>query len=226
MVCQTQAKCFLDAMRFWSTWLMTRGRLPDIGGFPSGCRRGGLAFPELHGSPAWGVPCLLCSTSHGQPGLLWWLFLVPHVTGSHAWAVPCLASSLCSRASLFPWAQQNALGACVCFGPLSRLARLLVRDCGDEHTATDRLAPHAVAYAANVTSADWSPGCLKPGGLSWSVLESIATMWIYRAAWIGTRRHPSFSLSDRPSWKAVVSRSSLERPQETEPLMCLLQTHY
>ena len=108
----------------------------------------------------------------------------------------------------------------------ARLARLLVIDCGGEHTATDRLAPHAVAYAANVTSAVWSPGCLKPGGLSWSVLESIATMWIYRATWIGTRRQPSFSLSDRPSWKAVVSRSSLERPQETEPLMCLLQTHY
>ena len=120
MVCQTQAKCFLDAMRFWSTWLMTRGRLPDISGFPSGCRRGGLAFTELHGSPPWWVPCLLGSPSHGQPGLLWWLFLVPHVTGSHARAVPRLTSSLCSRASLLPWAQQNSLGACVCLGPLSQ----------------------------------------------------------------------------------------------------------
>ena len=109
-------------MHFWAMWLMTCGRLPDISGFPSGCRRGGLVFTELHGGPPWWVPRLLGSPSHGQPGLPWWLFRVPHVTGSHAPAVPHLTSSFCSRASLLPWAQQRSRlpCACVCFGPLSQ----------------------------------------------------------------------------------------------------------
>ena len=48
----------------------------------------------------------------------------------------------------------------------ARLARLLVPDCRDEHTASDRPAPHAMAHAANVTSAVWGSGCLTPEGQS------------------------------------------------------------
>lgn len=73
--------------------------------------------------------------------------------------MPRLTSSLCSRASLLLWAQLVLVCALV---HSARLARLLVTHCRDEHAATDRLAPHVVAYAANVTSAVWSPGCLKP----------------------------------------------------------------
>ena len=211
-------------MHFWAMWLMTCRRLPDISGFPSGCRRGGLVFTELHSGPPWWVPRLLGSPSHGQPGLPWWLFLVPRVTGSHAPAVPCLTCSLCSRASLWPWAQQRSRlpCACVCFGPLSQAGEAAGSRMQRWAHSLRQAGTNAMAHAASVTSAVWGSGCLTPEEQSWNVVESIS----HRATWIGTGRHPSFSLSDRPSWKAMFSRSSLERPRETELLMCLLLTHY